>query len=149
MGYRPTANSVYVLWRAVGANPWRLDHRADAFPLHHTCRRSGDLCNSPPPLNFAEFGAPDWHLITYINFRRCPATPHMSTILLVLASEFYLYYCHDVSSRSVKTVRPNISAKLASCINLQLYQWYFLKSITSDMHHRKTYMYINFLANAG
>ena len=31
----------YVLWREVGSNSCRLDHRADASPLHHTCRQIG------------------------------------------------------------------------------------------------------------
>ena len=39
LGYWPTAHSVYVLWRELGSNSWRLGHRADAFPLHHTCRQ--------------------------------------------------------------------------------------------------------------
>ena len=42
LGYWPTAHSVYVLWRELGSNSWRLDHRADAFPLHHTCLQSSD-----------------------------------------------------------------------------------------------------------
>ena len=44
LGYWPTAQCVYVLWRELGSNSWRLDHRADAFPLHHTCRLN-DLPN--------------------------------------------------------------------------------------------------------
>ena len=32
LGYWPTAHSVYVLWREVGAISWRLDHRVRRFP---------------------------------------------------------------------------------------------------------------------
>ena len=42
LGYWPTAHSVYVLWRELGSNSLRLGHRADAFPLHHTCRQMID-----------------------------------------------------------------------------------------------------------
>ena len=37
--------------------------------------------------------------------------------------------------------------KMASCINLQLSIVILKKSILLDMHHRKTYMYINFQQN--
>ena len=37
--------------------------------------------------------------------------------------------------------------KNASCINLQLPIVIFLKSTLSNMHHRKTYLYINFQQN--
>ena len=51
-------------------------------------------------------------------------------------------------SRSVKTVRTNIFAKKnAYCLKLQLLILFFVKSIISDMHHRITYMYINFQQN--
>ena len=36
LGHWPTAHSVYVSWRELGSNSWRLDHRADAFPLQST-----------------------------------------------------------------------------------------------------------------
>ena len=37
--------------------------------------------------------------------------------------------------------------KIACCINFQLPIQFFVKSITSDMHHRITYMYINIQQN--
>ena len=46
-----------------------------------------------------------------------------------------------------KTGRTKIFAKIAGCINLQLPILFFVKSIISDMHHRITYMYINFQQN--
>ena len=36
---------------------------------------------------------------------------------------------------------------IACCLKLQLLMLYFVKSIISDMHHRITYMYINFQQN--
>ena len=37
--------------------------------------------------------------------------------------------------------------KIACCLKLQLLMLFFVKSIISNMHHRITYMYINFLQN--
>ena len=37
--------------------------------------------------------------------------------------------------------------KIACCFKLQLLILFFVKSIISDMHHRITYMYINFQQN--
>ena len=49
--------------------------------------------------------------------------------------------------RSVKTVHTIYLQKIASRINLQLLPIILKISIISDMHHRKTYMYINFQQN--
>ena len=49
--------------------------------------------------------------------------------------------------RSVKTVHTIYLQKNASRINLQLLLIILKISIISDMHHRKTYMYINFQQN--
>ena len=46
-------------------------------------------------------------------------------------------------NRAHKFIRKNI----ASCIHLQLQIIILKKSTLSDMHHRKTYMYINFQQN--
>ena len=62
-------------------------------------------------------------------------------------TDMYINFQQKWVSRSVKTVGTNIIEKIASCMNLQLYQYFFFKSITSDMHHHKTYMYINFQQN--
>ena len=32
LGYWPAAHGIYVLWREVGANSWRLDDRVRRFP---------------------------------------------------------------------------------------------------------------------
>ena len=51
-------------------------------------------------------------------------------------------------SRSVKNCAYKfICQKIASCINLQLPILILKKSILLDMHHDKTYMYINFQQN--
>ena len=51
-------------------------------------------------------------------------------------------------SRSVKNrVHKFICQNIASCINLQLPIVILKKSIFLDMHHHKTYMYINFQQN--
>ena len=50
-------------------------------------------------------------------------------------------------NRSAITVHANLLAKIASCINLQLTMVIFKLSTLSDMHHRKTYMYVNFQQN--
>ena len=50
-------------------------------------------------------------------------------------------------SRSVKTVHTNLFAQYRKCINLQL-PIEILKRINFlDMHHHKTYMYIDFQQN--
>ena len=46
-----------------------------------------------------------------------------------------------------KTVHTIYLQKIASCINLQLPIVILKKSTLSNMHHRKTYMYINFQQN--
>ena len=52
---------------------------------------------------------------------------------------------------SVKTMNTNLFAKIARCINLQLPIVIIKKMTLSDihvgLHHRKTYMYINFQQN--
>ena len=51
-------------------------------------------------------------------------------------------------NRSVITVHTNVfRKKIASCINLQLPIVMFKKSTLANMHHRKTYLYINFQQN--
>ena len=63
-------------------------------------------------------------------------------------TDMYINFQQKWVSRSVKTVRTNIFAK-----NCKLHTFatipiiLFFKSITSDMHHHKTYMYINFQQN--
>ena len=60
----------------------------------------------------------------------------------------YINFQQNRVSKSVKTVRTNVFVKKnASWINLQLYQCNFEKSIILDMHHHKTYMYVNFQQN--
>ena len=55
----------------------------------------------------------------------------------------YINFQQNWVNRSVKPVRTNIFAK-----NCKLHtNNTFLRSITSDMHHHKTYMYINFQQN--
>ena len=50
--------------------------------------------------------------------------------------------------QSIKLCAQIYLQKMECCINLQLYQYcFFVKSIISDMHHHKTYMYINFQQN--
>ena len=57
----------------------------------------------------------------------------------------YINFQQNRVSRSVKTVHINLFAKkISSYINLQLPIVIFEKSSYSKMHHRKTYMYINF-----
>ena len=60
----------------------------------------------------------------------------------------YINFQQNRINRSVITVHTNVfRKKIASCINLQLPIVMFKKSTLSNMHHRKTYMYINFLQN--
>ena len=57
-------------------------------------------------------------------------------------------YQQNWISRSVKTVHTKLFAKIASCINMQLAIVILKeKSIISNIHHRKTYMLINFQQN--
>ena len=59
----------------------------------------------------------------------------------------YINFQQNRSSKSVKTVKTNVFAKIASCINLQLPIIILKKMIISNMHHRVTYMYISFHQN--
>ena len=61
----------------------------------------------------------------------------------------YINFCkHGLIDRSVKIGHTNLFAKkLASCINLQLPIVILKKIIFLDLHHHKTYMYINFEQN--
>ena len=63
----------------------------------------------------------------------------------------YLYFNFQQNrvsiARSVKTVHTNLLTKNASYINLQLPIVILKKSILLDMHHRKTYMYVNIQQN--
>ena len=56
----------------------------------------------------------------------------------------YINFQQNQVCRSVKTVHTNLFAKIASCINLHL-PIVIKKKIISDMRHRKTCMFINFL----
>ena len=56
----------------------------------------------------------------------------------------YINFQQTRVSRSVQTVHTNIFAIIASCINLQLPIVILKKMDYLDMHHRVTYMYINF-----
>ena len=63
-------------------------------------------------------------------------------------TDMYINFQQKWVSKSVKTVPTNIFAK-----NCKLHKFatipivLFQKLITSDMHHHKTYMYINFQQN--
>ena len=57
------------------------------------------------------------------------------------------FFWQNRVSRSVITVHSNIFAEMASCINLQLPILILEKIYFLDMHHHKTYMYINFQQN--
>ena len=57
------------------------------------------------------------------------------------------FFWQTLVSRSIKIVHTNFLQKMTSCINLQLPIVILKKSILLDMHHRKTYMYINFQQN--
>ena len=60
----------------------------------------------------------------------------------------YINFQQTRASRSVQTVHTYIYLQIiATCINLQLPIVMFKKSTLSNMHHRKTYMYINFQQN--
>ena len=60
----------------------------------------------------------------------------------------YINLQQNPVNRSVMTVHTNLFAKkITSCINLQLPIVIFKKSTLLDMHHRKTYVYINFQQN--
>ena len=60
-----------------------------------------------------------------------------------------MIYLVDQSKPSAQIYLPKncMLQKMASCINLQLPIVILKKSILLDMHHHKTYMYINFQQN--
>ena len=63
-------------------------------------------------------------------------------------TDMYINFQQKCVSRSVKTVRTNIFAKSCKFHKFATIPIiFFFKSITSDMHHHKTYMYINFQHN--
>ena len=72
LGYWPTAPFVYVLWRELGLNSWRLDHRADAFPLHHTCRQMNTQLNE---CHLVEFSNTYWHVSNILKYTCIRNTP--------------------------------------------------------------------------
>ena len=59
----------------------------------------------------------------------------------------YINFQQNQVQISVITVHTMYSQKIASCINLQLPIVINKKLTLSDMHHRETYMYINFQQN--
>ena len=60
----------------------------------------------------------------------------------------YINFQQNWVKTQVVTVLTSLFAKkIASCINVQLPITFFEKSTISDMHHRKTYMHINFQQN--
>ena len=60
----------------------------------------------------------------------------------------YINFQQNQVNRLVIIVHTNLfPPKKASCINWQLPIVIFKKSTLSDMHHRKTYMYISFQQN--
>ena len=59
----------------------------------------------------------------------------------------YINFLQNRVSRSVKIVRTNIFAINCKLHNFATTNGIFFKLITSDMHHHKTYMYINFQQN--
>ena len=58
-------------------------------------------------------------------------------------------YWHELTSGSGKTVSTNIFANHCKLHKFATIPIVFFKSITLDMHHYKTYMYIKFLAKSG
>ena len=64
-----------------------------------------------------------------------------------LKTYMHINFQQNWVSRSVKTVYTNLFAKTARCINLQLPIVILKNKIFLDMHHHKTYMYINFQQN--
>ena len=62
-------------------------------------------------------------------------------------TDMYINFQQKWVSRSVKTVGTNIIAKNCKLHKFATIPILFFKSITSDMHHHKTYMYINFQQN--
>ena len=74
----------------------------------------------------------------------------MDTILLDMhhhKTYMYINFQQNRVSGSVNTVHTNLFKKNTCCINLQLAIIFFFKLTLSDIHHRKTYMYINFQPN--
>ena len=60
----------------------------------------------------------------------------------------YINFQQNRASRLAITEHTNVFAKkIASCIHLQLPLIIFFKITFSDMHHRETYMSINFQQN--
>ena len=55
----------------------------------------------------------------------------------------YVMYVVDQSKQCAQIYLQ----KIACCLKLQLLMLFFVKSIISDMHHRISYMYINFQQN--
>ena len=59
----------------------------------------------------------------------------------------YIKYQQNRVCRSVKTVHTNLFAKTCKLHKFATIPIIFFKSITSDMHHHKTYMYIKYQQN--
>ena len=59
----------------------------------------------------------------------------------------YINFQQNQVKTQVMTMHTSLFAKNASCINLQLPIIFFFNSTLLDMHHRKTYMHINFQQN--
>ena len=78
---------IYVLWRELGSNSWRLDHRADAFPLHHTCQQSSDNSGA----NYVS------HISSYLdhyNFQNITPTNYNSLWSVYLGFNLFTYNGH-------------------------------------------------------
>ena len=56
------------------------------------------------------------------------------------------FQLNQVKITHVMTVHTSLFAKIASCVNLQL-PIIFFNSTLLEMHHRRTYMHINFHQN--
>ena len=59
----------------------------------------------------------------------------------------YINFQQNRFNRSVITVHTNVFAKKYRLHKFETTNRIFLKSTFSDMHHRETYMYINFQQN--
>ena len=64
-----------------------------------------------------------------------------------LKTYMYINFQHNRVSRSVKTVYTNLFAKNCKLHKFATTNSNFEKLIFLDMHHHKTYMYINFQQN--
>ena len=62
-------------------------------------------------------------------------------------SYMYINYQQTRVSRSVKPVHTNLFAKIGKLHKFATTNSNFEKKILLDMHHHKTYMYINFQQN--